>query len=227
MIKLVKQIPDFGVNSLEYVKINALYNAYKNDDNVLFWVQDNGKCLISAVGGNMQIFDNGAELGELDSFLSVIAPHSIFASFDLLCHLGRKPSEKLYVVFRHAEECAPIEGDYLSSKELYELLSVPELSLPDYPDFAVDYCHRLNVKTADSFAFEGKCAAITFNCGTSAFINGIVSREKGFGRVAMNGIIAKNSGRKVFACCRENVLGFYIKNGFEPLGYCGYWVNNK
>ena len=71
MIKLVKQIPDFGVNSLEYVKINALYNAYKNDDNVLFWVQDNGKCLISAVGGNMQIFDNGAELGELDSFLSV------------------------------------------------------------------------------------------------------------------------------------------------------------
>jgi len=124
-----------------------------------------------------------------------------------------------------------IEGetscDSVTSKEIYELLDVDGLSLPEYPYFAVDYCRRLNRGGADYFAIKEKCAAITFKSGKNAIINGIASKEKGFGSVALKGIIQKNHGRTLFVCCRDKVKGFYEKNGFGLLYFAGYWVKNK
>ncbi|MBO5019102.1 MAG: hypothetical protein J6D52_00410, partial [Clostridia bacterium] len=107
---------------------------------------------------------------------------------------------------------------------IYDLLDVDGLSLPEYPYFAVDYCRRLNLGFADYFALKDKCAAITFNTGDYAIINGIAAKQKGYGGVALRSIISKNNGRKLFVCCRDKVKGFYEKNGFLPLYYGGYWV---
>ena len=81
--------------------------------------------------------------------------------------------------------------------------------------------------TADYFALSNKCAAITFNCGNTAIINGLAAKEKGYGSVVLKGVISKNYGRDFLVCCRDKVKGFYEKNGFELLYFSGYWVKNK
>lgn len=224
MISLCDKLPVLEVNSAELVKINCLYDAYKNDGKVMFWTQDGDKAVISMTDGNMIIHNNGADIEELGEFVNALAPACIFSDYETLGKINRRPKEPIYIMCRNADLVGETSGDSLSSKEIYSLLDVDGLSLPEYPFFAVDYCHRLNNGGADYFALRNKCAVITFKSGKNAIINGIASHEKGFGSVALRAIIQKNFGRRIFVCCREKVKGFYEKEGFKPLYLSGYWV---
>ncbi len=226
MISLVKKIPNLNVLSAEWVKIKCLYDSYKNDDRVMFWTQDQDKCLITLSDGNMIIYNSCADIEELSGFVDVIDPACVFSDYDTLCGIGRKPKERINIVYRKADvECDTV-SDRLSSKEIYALLDVEGLSLPEYPYFAVDYCHRLNRGYAHCFAIKNECCAVSFNCTDKAIMNGIASHKKGMGSVALKGILNINHGRDFLACCRDSVLGFYKKNGFTHLYYGGYWVKN-
>ncbi len=227
MISLVNTLPEIEKLSAEMVKINCLFDSYKNDNTVMFWVQDGDKCVISLTDGNMVIFNNGADFDELTEFVNVLSPVCVFSDMQTLLKLGLAPDENINVVYKKADITGPAESDILKSDEIYRLLDVDGLSLPDYPHFAVDYCRRLNLGFADYFAIKNKCAVITFNSGNKAIINGLASHQKGFGTVAINGILKKNYGRDFLACCRDSVLPFYLKNGFEKLYNAGYWVKNK
>lgn len=224
MITLTKTLPDIGKINAEWVKIKCLYEAYKNDDKVLFWVQDTDKAIISITDGNMIIFNNRANFEELKEFADVLNPACVFSDYDTLCSIDRKPQEKINIMYRLADITESEKNDTLKSDEIYSLLDVQGLSLPEYPYFAVDYCHRLNLGLAECFAIKNKCAAVSFNCGDMAIMNGIASHEKGFGGIALKGILKKNYGRHFLVCCRDKVKGFYEKNGFEPLYFGGYWV---
>ncbi len=227
MISLVSRIPNNELLNAELVKIQCLFNSYSDDDRVLFWTQDSDKALIAMTDGNMIIYNRSANLTELAEFVDVLNPACIFSDYDTLSAIGRIPEEKINVMWRKADITDIPIGDELSSKELYSLLDVDGLSLPEYPDFAVDYCHRLNRGFAKYFAIKDKCAAITFNSGNSAIINGIASREKGYGGIALSAMLAKNFGKNLLVCCRDCVKGFYEKNGFEFLYYAGYWIKEK
>jgi len=226
MISLVNELPQIEKISAEWVKIKCLYEAYKNDDKVLFWVQDDNKAIISLTDGNMIIYNNNADCEELKNFADVLSPACVFSDYDTLCKIGRKPAERINIMYRLADITDSGISDTLKSDEIYSLLDVDGLSLPEYPYFAVDYCRRLNMGTADYFAIKDKCAAVSFNCGDYAIINGIAAKEKGYGSVALRGILNKNHGRHFLVCCRDKVKGFYEKNGFELLYYGGYWVKN-
>lgn len=223
MISLVDKLPQMSV-SAQSIKISCLYDCYKDDDKVLFWSQDDVKAVIAMTDGNMIIHSDGGDFEELKEFCDVLSPACIFSDYDTLCQLGRKPKEKINIMSRSCDIDGETAGDMLSSKEIYALLDVDGLSLPEYPYFAVDYCRRLNMGSADYFAIKDTCAVITFNSGGNAIINGIASHKKGCGSVALKAIIQKNRGREIFVCCRESVKGFYEKNGFKPLYYGGYWV---
>ena len=227
MISLVNRIPEFDTLNAEYLKIKCLYDSYSNDSNVMFWVQDDCKAVISMTDGNMIIYNISAETEELKEFINVLSPACIFCDYETLINIGCKPEEPINVMYRKADTRSDITSDEFSSKELYRLLDVSGLSLPEYPNFAVDYCHRLNRKAAEYFGVKDACAVITFNSGNTAIINGIASHKKGYGTIALNGIMSKNYGRNLLVCCREKVKGFYEKNGFEFLYYAGYWVKNK
>lgn len=227
MIKLTAQLPETDSLSAEMVKINCLYDCYKGDDHVLFWTQNSDKAVISMTDGNMVIFNNGADIEELAEFVDVLAPVCIFSDSETLTAIGRTPPENINIMYRKADVEEKSSGDTLSSKELYELLDVDGLSLPEYPYFAVDYCRRLNRGGADYFGIKGKGACITFNSGDKAIINGLASHEKGFGTTALKAVLNKNYGRDFFVCCRDKVRGFYEKNGFKKLYNAGYWVKNK
>ena len=227
MITLTQNLPQLSPLSAEYIKIKCLYDAYKNDDKVLFWVQDKDKALISMTDGNMIIFNNGAAIEELKEFVTVMNPCAVYSDYDTLCAIGKQPRERINVMSRKADIKSEIVSDMLSSKELYELLDVDGLSLPEYPYFAVDYCKRLNMGTASYFALKEKCAAITFSSGDLAIINGLASRQKGCGEVVLKGALSINYGKTLFVCCRDKVKGFYEKFGFKLRYFGGYWVKNN
>ena len=227
MVTLVDKIPEIDTLSAEWVKIKCLYNSYKNDSKVMFWVQDTDKCVIALTDGNMIIYNISADFEELTEFVDVINPACVFSDYDTLSKIGRKPKERINIIYRKADIVGETEGDSLSSREIYDLLDVDGLSLPEYPYFAVDYCHRLNHGFADYFALKGKCCAVTFNCGDMAIMNGIASHQKGMGSVALKGVLQKNYGRDFLVCCRDSVLEFYKKNGFCHKYYGGYWVKEN
>ncbi len=227
MIKLCDTLPKLEADSAELIKINCLYDAYKNDDKVMFWVQDSDKALISMTDGNMIIFNNGADTEELKEFADVLSPACVFSDYDTLCAIDRRPKERINIMYRYCDIADTVQGDSVSSKEIYDLLDVDGLSLPEYPFFAVDYCRRLNHGGADYFALKEKCAVITFKSGNYAIINGIAARVKGYGSVALRAALAKNYGKRLFVCCRDKVKEFYLKNGFTPFYYGGYWVKNE
>lgn len=227
MIKLTDKIPQINAFSAELVKIRCLYDCYKDDNLVLFWVQNGDKAVISLADGNMTIFNNGADLCELAEFVAVISPASVFSDAETLNALGCSPYNAVNVLHIKANATAEINGDELSSKEVYDLLNVEGLSLPEYPFFAVDYCRRLNKGGANYFALKEKCAVITFNSGNTAILNGIASHQKGYGSIALKSALALNNGRDFFVCCRNSVLPFYEKNGLKKLYNAGYWVKIK
>lgn len=227
MIKLVNELPEFDLDTAEAIKIKCLFDCYKNDDRVMFWVQDETKAIISMTDGNMIIYNICADTDELKDFTDVLSPACVFSDYDTLNAINRIPDERINIMYRDCDIQGVTESDILSSKEIYDLLDVDGLSLPEYPYFAVDYCRRLNMGTAHYFALKDKCAVITFCSGDTAIINGIAAKQKGYGSTALNAIIQKNNGKKLFVCCRDKVKGFYENNGFEPLYFGGYWVKNK
>ena len=226
MISLIKELPAIKEKSAELVKIRCLFDVYKTDGSTLFWAQDGGRALISMTDGNMVIFNNSADTKELAEFVDFMSPACVFSDYDTLIKINRKPEERINIVYRKADIPGETLSDELNSREIYDLLDVDGLSLPEYPYFAVDYCRRLNMGKADCFALAGKCAAVTFNCEDMAVMNGIASREKGYGTVALKAVLQKNYGRDFFVCCRDSVLGFYKKNGFSLMYYGGYWVRD-
>ena len=65
MISLINKLPPLDADSAELIKIKCLYDSYKNDDKVLFWVQNNNNAIISMTDGNMIIWNNNADFIEL------------------------------------------------------------------------------------------------------------------------------------------------------------------
>ena len=175
----------------------------------------------------MIIFNHDADTEELKEFIKLLNPACIFSDYRTLESIDRIPPENINIMYRKADIAFDMVSDTLSSKEIYNLLDVKGLSLPKYPYFAVDYCRRLNGGFADYFALKDKCAAVTFKCGNYAIINGLASHQKGYGSVALKGVLQKNHGKHFLVCCRDSVKGFYENNGFEKLYTAGYWVKNN
>ena len=144
MIYLADSLPETENTNAELIKIHCLYDCYKTDDRVMFWVQDGDRAVISMTDGNMIIYNRAADTEELKEFIDLMSPVCVFGDYDTLCALNREPAERINVMARAADIKENIEGDILSSKELYSLLDTDGLSLPEYPYFAVDYCRRLN-----------------------------------------------------------------------------------
>ena len=196
MIKLVADLAEVSCRDVGYLKIKCLYDSYCDDSGVLFWRQDSGAYL-SLSGGNMIISRGAVCSDELFEFLNVISPNNVFCPEETAKKLKIKAYSAVNVMYRLGDISGETQGDGLSSGELYKLLNIPDFSLPPYPDFAVDWCRRLNRGYAEFYGIKEKCAAVSFNSGSYALINGIVSKQKGCGKKALNAIIQKNRGNQL------------------------------
>lgn len=225
MIKLTDKIDALQSASAELLKIRLTFNAYS--DIALFWQQNTSGCVISMLGSDMVIYaPDDTDFEELSCFLKVISPKSIFTSRYAAEKLGLTGTELAAVMVKTAEGGEKGESDELSSKELYEILISGGFKLPEYPDFAVDICHRINHGQARLIAKKEKYTAVCFNADEYCLINGIVSFQKGMGSRALSHISAEFEGKTVIACCKPSLCGFYTKNGFDYLYDAVYWEAN-
>lgn len=222
MIKLTDKISEPDIPNAELLKIKLTFDAYS--DIALFWRQENTDCVISMLDGNMVIYaPEGTDFDELYEFIGVLSPRSIFTSFDAAEKLRLFGMQKAAVMVKTADGGERGKCDTLSSDELYKFLLSGGFTLPEYPDFAVDICHRINHGFAEAFALRDCFAAVCFYTDNFCLINGIVSCKKGMGSRALLQISAKHKGKTIVACCEENICNFYIKNGFEYLYDTAYW----
>lgn len=219
MIKLVESIPELFLPRAEVIKINCNRDIYP--DEALFWVQNGDKAIISMLDGNMAIYENGADFEELCDFINVISPRSVFSDAKTLTSLFGDDFERVYVMRSRGEYKCDTPSDKLSSREIYELLRVDGLELPDYEHFAPDFCRRLNRGALNYYARRGECAAVTISDGAHTLLNGIASNVKGGGTRALCGVLQGTNG--AIAVCRDKLQKFYIKNGFEHIYDAGYW----
>lgn len=224
MIKLTEHIPQVTQPRAEWIRLYSVYSCYPTD--ALFWVQDNGRAYICCLNGDMTVLNICADTDEIKEFINMIAPQSIFSDADTLAKLGLENIQKVNVISKKSTESEKFISDETNSRRVYELFKSGGLSVPDYEYFAVDFCRRLNHSYAECFLIENKCAAYTVTAGDYALLQGIASREKGGGTLALNGIMQKNTGRTLVACCDNNVLGFYKKKEFEKIYDAAYWVRS-
>lgn len=227
MIKLIYSLPEITSANVEYLKIKCLFDSYGEDNSVCFWVQTQSDTYISLSDGNMIIKSDGCDVSELCEFVNVMRPKTVFSDLETLKISGIKIAEEINVMVRKADIKSPIQSDSFSSKEIYGLLNIPDFPLPDYPHFAVDFCRRLNRNFAQYFGIKEKSVAVSFNSGNFALINGIVSRQKGFGELTLKGIMSKNYGREILVCCKNELTGFYEKFGFRKIYKAGIGVTNE
>ena len=221
MISLIKNLPEIYDNcSAELIKIKCLFASYS--DVALFWSQVGTDTLISMLDGNMTIYAKTPDLEELESFISVISPKSIFTDFKTATALGLNISETAVVLKRDCDIALQDSPDNLKSDEIYNLLNVNGLSLPPFDTFAVDFCHRKNTGKLKVFAKAETFAAISIHSDNVCLINGIASHKKGQGSIALKGIISQNFGKTALACAKEEIKNFYIKNGFDEIYTAAY-----
>lgn len=220
MIKLIKNLPQIFEPKAELIKINCNFQIYKEE--ALFWAQDGDKALISMLDGNMVIYNKNAEMLELGEFIEVISPASVFSDAKTLQSLFGEAFHTVCVVASSDKfECEGI-SDRLSSDEIYTLLSVDGLTLPDYQYFAPDFCRRLNRGGLKYFAKKGECAAVTLTDGKYTLLNGIASHKKGGGSAALRGALSGVEGGYALAVCERELLPFYLKNNFKHIYDAGY-----
>lgn len=220
MISLVNKIPKIQKLSAEAVKINCIYNAYK--DIALFWVQNKTQAIISMLDGNMVIYNNEADIEELREFINVISPQSVFSDKKTLTALFGKSFDCVCVLKSDYKFKCELISDAVNSREIYRLLDVEGITLPPYEPFAVDFCHRLNHGQLKYFALKNKCAAIGICDGQATLVNGIASHQKGMGSTALNGLLSQYD-LPALVVCEKSVMPFYLKNNFSYIYNAGYW----
>lgn len=223
MIKLTKDIPEFLLPRAEVIKINCNREIYHDES--LFWVQNEDKAIISMLDGNMVIYENGADFDELLEFINVISPTSVFSDAKTLTSLFGENFERVFVMEARGEYECDKPSDKLSSREIYEILNVEGLELPDYEYFAPDFCRRLNRGFLKYYAKKGEFAAVIISDGAHRLLNGIASNIKGGGTKALCGVLEGTNG--AIAVCRKELKEFYLKNRFEHIYDAGYWRKCK
>ncbi len=219
MINLIKK-PDVKDNSIENIKILENYNNYS--DIALFWKEKESNLYFSLLDGNMVISGNPLDVEETKSFLSLISPKCIFADFDFFKITGlTENTEKVNVLYKKAKEYKEDKSDIFNSKQVYDIFKSAKLDVPQYEFFATDYCKRLNGGNLKYYGIRDKAVAVTIGKG-NVILNGIASCQKGLGSIVLRGIESLNADKSIFLSAKDDVLPFYIKNGYKVIGFAGY-----
>lgn len=212
MIRLTDTLPG-EICDVQSLKIACTRAAYPDISQL--WLQDGG-AVICCLEGDVVISGNieDTDIKELREFLSFLSPRSVFLDLAAAQKLFDRQIEAVEVYCRSGGISGADCGEQADSRRLYDALSVPGLHLPVYEYFALDFCHRLNRGQAQYYYKKDLCAAIAFVYNGQCLINGIASRVRGYGRQALEGVVAKCGAERVYAVCRKENRGFYEKCGF-------------
>ena len=227
MIKKVDSLPNIPVCSMSLARIYAQEKAFSGsplENN--FWVQtdDNGKitAVLSEDTGSMNLYCDGADYGELYSFLSALRPAVIFTEYENALPLRIKCERvrNMLTVKSHKTEASTEE---FTLQQLYDRLnsgSDVDIHLPPFEIFAPDVSHRLRHGGAVAVAREYG-AALAFLYEGGGVMSGIALspefRGKGLGGSLLRELLVNIDG-DFFVAANDINKNFYLKNGFTLSG---------
>ncbi len=217
MIKLIDKLPEINEESVALTRIECTFCAYENYPKIaLFWQQEKESgeitALFSLLDGNLTLFAQGVN-EELRLFIKALSPATVFTEAETAERLGIKGQQINVVRFRCNGAFKPLNGADL--KRIFALFKKDFNINGD--EFIADLSHRLRHGAAFCVLKE-KGAAVVQTAGKNALITGICveseSRKAGLGSEILGDIKNSFSGT-LYACCKDSVLPFYLKNSFE------------
>ena len=222
MITLISTLPEVEADSAVLARIKCTFCAYgKYPDIALFWQQtnDSGKIisLLCSFDNNMTVWSKSAD-AELKNFISAIRATTVFAEADVAASLGVR-GDSLYAVMTLSG--ATDTKNIVNTDALYEIFK-GEFNIVR-AEFIADVSHRLRHGSGKCVIKENSAAFMQLS-ETCGYITGIVVAEKdrfkGQGSALLGELLELNKQMKVYACCSEKVLPFYIKNNFSKISPC-------
>ena len=222
MICLTQNLPEIYAESVSLAKIKSTFSAYSNYPKIaLFWVQtDNeGKAtaLLSLMEKNFCVYAQSVN-EELSLFIKSQDFDLIFADEEVSNALGVQGEKVCALSFEAKGE--EKNQTPINPREIYEIFK-SEFKLNEL-EFIADLSHRLRHGSAFC-VWQKTGAAVVQTAPKTAVITGIAvsknERGKGVGSEILEKIKTQTSG-KIFVCCKEEVLPFYLKNSFKQIGFC-------
>lgn len=223
MIKQVSRLPDLTPLSVENFKILSDCEIYP--DLTEIYLSDKGTIISHSPGGGCVI--SGEEDDEIVSFLEFLNPQSIFCSFENASKINLKGYEKMpvFVMKTVAAEKGGVKETDVKSDEVYSLLKEAEdFYLPSFENFAVDFCRRKNRGSLVVRCIDNTALSMAFTLSDTAFICGVVSKRAGYGSKVLKELLSLLYGKTVFAAVREQIVPFYLKNGFKTETKATYFI---
>lgn len=190
-------------------------------DETLCYVQPESGATAVLSAGHLTVFAATPADAEWRAFLNFLPARDLFASGETFRALGLVPDRVFSEFARTATQTDVPESDEIGSREIFELFRRAGLYVPEYGDFAVDFCRKRNHGFAAAYVCKGKSAAVCQFVGKTALLTGVAAVEKGYGSVALKGILNTQTGRSVHACSTAENAPFYEKNGFSVVGTVG------
>lgn len=221
MISLVKILPDANGESAALARIKCTFSAYGNyPDIALFWEQtdENGNLisLISRLEENVTVWSEKVD-DELESFIAALGAATVFADEPVAMALGITGKRLCAVAATGGT------GGYanISTDRLYSVFK-QEFDI-GRDSFIADVSHRLRHGAARCIAEDDSAAFMQLgeSCG---YITGVAvdkhRRKKGQGSALLSRLISGEGKIRIYACCSERVLPFYLKNNFVEITPC-------
>ena len=242
MVKLVdddKMLYDFCDNDPFCAQISAYRRAYGDGvPEIMFWMQliDGApRAAISRVDGAVTLCaEASADYEELREFLDFLGFSSLKTEFSVLERLGyRADAAGSIVRFVSRNKCDDIHAacgftdDY---KTVFGILQKCGFEgLGDYSHWLADISHRCRHGVAKIMlcSAESKnvaCASALFITETVAFLGAVGTlpeyRGRGFARETVGTLaeLFKNEGKDVYLFCKDKLVPFYEKVGFQKVG---------
>lgn len=215
-------------------KVWALYAAYGfKYDFCTFFVQENG-AVIGNYYGKAAVFcpeDADCDFEELSEFLEMPMFGEVLMRYELAEKLGlSENAEKNNIVrFRKAAEtmCDITKEDVDNTPALGKVYEILKDGFDiDYSIWYTDISHSTRHGISESYVYNG-AATVTkmFTYGDVSFLSFVASALDARGTGAAGKLVRRvcldecAKGRDVFLICRDAVIGFYEKCGFERTGF--------
>lgn len=225
MIKCAKcpeEISFLSETGVEAQKIRSLLMAYGTKyDFCRFYTAKN--LVIAQLIADFVV----CELGEID--VEELAEFLGFSCFsDIFCSekIGPELEKELKVrredvnLMRFAGVPEESDIEIISPYEAYKIIKTGFNFEPE--PWYLDMSHRVRHGVSQLYGLDGAALAIQYNYNGEALISQVATlpenRGKGCAKRLISAVCAQLSESEIFVLCEDELLGFYEKIGFVPVG---------
>ncbi len=221
----ISQLSHF--NDFLSVKIRSLFLAYGSEfDFCDFYIQKNEEANITAFLSRYYssvslVYNAECDLKEIIDFIYLLSPSELICDFSFSENFNAGKRK----VFSVKKDCSfskntNVEFCFSTGWEIYRLFSQgdKDIEVGNFENWYANINHFYRHGFARTY-FNKECAAVVLTDHENHYLNGIAvnktNRSKGYGSAFLKGILSDFNNGFLIALCSDDVLPFYLKNGFK------------